>query len=108
MDGLLRQVFLLHGKNQEAVMSTEPSVNHGKASAPTIDMKLEVVVIPVSDVERAKKFYRSIQRHSAWACQLRLLCHVQRPGRQRLAFPGGHGPASRSHRPGNLNTRFVQ
>ena len=25
--------------------------------APTVDMKLEVVVIPVSDVERAKRFY---------------------------------------------------
>src|SRR5258708_37258215 len=25
--------------------------------APTVDLKLEVVVIPVSDVERAKRFY---------------------------------------------------
>ena len=25
--------------------------------APTVDMKLEVVVIPVSDVDRAKAFY---------------------------------------------------
>ncbi|MFL6840796.1 MAG: VOC family protein [Bradyrhizobium sp.] len=28
--------------------------------APTVDMKLEVVVIPVSDVDRAKKFYASL------------------------------------------------
>jgi hypothetical protein len=27
------------------------------ARARTVDMKLEVVVIPVSDVERAKRFY---------------------------------------------------
>ena len=27
------------------------------ASAPTIDMRLEIVVIPVSDVDRAKRFY---------------------------------------------------
>jgi hypothetical protein len=25
--------------------------------APTVDMKLEIVVIPVSDVDRAKRFY---------------------------------------------------
>ena len=29
----------------------------GDASVATVDMKLEVVVIPVSDVDRAKKFY---------------------------------------------------
>ena len=29
----------------------------GSASARTVDMKLEVVVIPVSDVDRAKDFY---------------------------------------------------
>ena len=32
----------------------------GDASAGKIDMKLEVVVIPVSDVERAKKFYAGL------------------------------------------------
>jgi predicted enzyme related to lactoylglutathione lyase len=31
-----------------------------KASAPTIDMKFEAVVIPVSDVERAKQFYSKL------------------------------------------------
>jgi catechol 2,3-dioxygenase-like lactoylglutathione lyase family enzyme len=29
----------------------------GSASVPSVDMKLEVVVIPVSDVDRAKEFY---------------------------------------------------
>ena len=29
-------------------------------SRPTIDMKLEIVVIPVSDVDRAKRFYESL------------------------------------------------
>jgi catechol 2,3-dioxygenase-like lactoylglutathione lyase family enzyme len=32
----------------------------GVASAGTIDMKLEVVVIPVSDVDRAKQFYEKL------------------------------------------------
>ena len=27
------------------------------SSAPTVDMKFEIVVIPVSDVDRAKEFY---------------------------------------------------
>ena len=30
------------------------------ASAETVDTKLEVVVIPVSDVDRAKRFYESL------------------------------------------------
>ena len=29
------------------------------SSTPMVDMKLEVVVIPVSDVDRAKRFYAS-------------------------------------------------
>lgn len=32
----------------------------GAARARTVDMKLEVVVIPVSDVDRAKRFYESL------------------------------------------------
>jgi len=32
----------------------------GTASVQGIDMKLEVVVVPVSDVDRAKKFYRDL------------------------------------------------
>ena len=31
-----------------------------EASAGTVDMKLEVIVIPVSDVDRAKEFYRKL------------------------------------------------
>jgi bleomycin resistance family protein len=43
----------------EVTMSTE---THGENSAPgvgarTFETKLEVVIIPVSDVERAKRFY---------------------------------------------------
>src|SRR2546428_4547736 len=37
-----------------AIRNNEPTTN---ASAATVDMKLEVVVIPVSDVDRAKEFY---------------------------------------------------
>ena len=40
--------------NTSDVPSTDPS---GKASLTNVDMKLEVVVIPVSDVDRAKQFY---------------------------------------------------
>ncbi len=32
----------------------------GTARAPTLDMKLEVAVLPVSDVDRAKRFYESL------------------------------------------------
>lgn len=32
----------------------------GNAGVPRIDMKLEVVVIPVSDIDRAKLFYEKI------------------------------------------------
>jgi len=39
-------------------MSTQPSNEH--AAAATVDLKLEVVVIPVSDVDRAKRFYGSL------------------------------------------------
>src|SRR5713226_2162700 len=37
-----------------AIRNNEPTTN---ASAATVDMKLEIVVIPVSDVDRAKEFY---------------------------------------------------
>src|SRR5262249_16659755 len=42
--------------------ATEVEVGKARsnAAARTVDMKLEVVVIPVSDVERAAKFYRSL------------------------------------------------
>jgi catechol 2,3-dioxygenase-like lactoylglutathione lyase family enzyme len=38
------------------VSSTQPS----NESAAKIDMKLEIVVIPVSDVDRAKRFYAGL------------------------------------------------
>ena len=39
--------------------TTEPRSNRapGDGRAGSVDLKLEVVVIPVSDVERAKQFY---------------------------------------------------
>jgi catechol 2,3-dioxygenase-like lactoylglutathione lyase family enzyme len=44
-------------------MSNTQTHNEAKtaaATAPTIDMKLEVIVIPVSDVDRAKQFYAGL------------------------------------------------
>ena|ERR1700690_535440 len=35
-------------------------IRGGNASAARVDMKLEVVVIPVSDVDRAKEFYKKL------------------------------------------------
>ena len=41
--------------------STEASSNTSETpEAGTIDMKLEVVTLPVSDVDRAKRFYQSL------------------------------------------------
>ena len=42
--------------------TTEASSNTstGMPEAGTIDMKLEVVTLPVSDVDRAKRFYQSL------------------------------------------------
>jgi len=42
---------------QSATRSNEPTSN---TSAATVDMKLEIVVIPVSNVARAKEFYGSL------------------------------------------------
>ncbi len=39
---------------------TETSATDTSASVGTIDMKLEIVVIPVSDVDRAKRFYEDL------------------------------------------------
>ena len=39
-------------------MNTEPATQ--TPSVATVDLKLEVVVIPVSDVDRAKRFYESL------------------------------------------------
>jgi predicted enzyme related to lactoylglutathione lyase len=38
----------------------ESQAETGSAAATTVDLKLEVVVIPVSDVDRAKEFYGSL------------------------------------------------
>jgi catechol 2,3-dioxygenase-like lactoylglutathione lyase family enzyme len=45
-----------------ASVTTEAQVNDaaGQAGAPTPDMKFEIVVIPVSDVDRAKQFYANL------------------------------------------------
>jgi catechol 2,3-dioxygenase-like lactoylglutathione lyase family enzyme len=40
-------------------MSTQ-TVNEDRSSAASTDLKLEVVVLPVSDVDRAKRFYESL------------------------------------------------
>jgi catechol 2,3-dioxygenase-like lactoylglutathione lyase family enzyme len=40
-----------------SVIEERPEVSAKASSAPAVDMKLEVVVIPVSDVDRAKRFY---------------------------------------------------
>ena len=42
-------------------MSTKPvRSNDATTSVARVDMKLEVVIIPVSDVDRAKEFYRKL------------------------------------------------
>src|SRR6267378_7713653 len=41
-------------------VSTEQQPATGVPAAATVDLKLEVVVIPVSDVDRAKRFYGSL------------------------------------------------
>jgi hypothetical protein len=46
----------VYSQLREAAMSTS-AVRIDDAKVATVDMKFEVVVIPVSDVDRAKKFY---------------------------------------------------
>ena len=41
-------------------VSAEPQTATGLLAAATVDLKLEVVVIPVSDVDRAKSFYTGL------------------------------------------------
>ena len=41
-------------------MSTHEVGNRGAASVAKVDLTLEAVVIPVSDVDRAKEFYGSL------------------------------------------------
>ena len=42
------------------IMTDERSEAALKAPARAVDMKLEIVVIPVSDVDRAKEFYAKL------------------------------------------------
>jgi catechol 2,3-dioxygenase-like lactoylglutathione lyase family enzyme len=47
----------------EVTMSSTQTVNEpasGRAPAATVDLKVEVVVIPVADVDRAKRFYEGL------------------------------------------------
>ena len=44
----------------EITMSSTPISNTRPSSAGPVDLKLEVVVIPVSDVERTKRFYEGL------------------------------------------------
>ena len=44
----------------EAKPAKESSTNQPNAGAAPVDMKFEIVVIPVSDVDRAKKFYTNL------------------------------------------------
>src|SRR5256884_10014642 len=39
---------------------TPPATSTEAKAAPAVDLKLEIVVIPVSDVERAKQFYAKL------------------------------------------------
>src|ERR1700722_19210863 len=45
---------------QEAAMSTSQVRSKDATGDAPVDMKLEVVVIPVSDVDRAKRFYENL------------------------------------------------
>src|SRR5271154_6958544 len=45
---------------QEALMSADEARSNAGNSSAKLDMKLEVVVIPVSDVDRAKDFYAKL------------------------------------------------
>ena len=53
---------LTHSHHAEVMMSTQTSNEHATRipTPATVDLKLEVVVIPVSDVDRAKRFYESL------------------------------------------------
>ena len=40
--------------------SIETSREHATRNTPTVDLKLEVVAIPVADIDRAKAFYAKL------------------------------------------------
>lgn len=59
----LKAAKLKPAKFKEPDMSTlaaTKEVSTGAATAPRVDLKLEVVVIPVSDIDRAKAFYTGL------------------------------------------------
>jgi catechol 2,3-dioxygenase-like lactoylglutathione lyase family enzyme len=45
---------------KEAAMSTKPVRMNDATRVASVDMKVEVVIIPVSDVDRAKEFYKRL------------------------------------------------
>jgi catechol 2,3-dioxygenase-like lactoylglutathione lyase family enzyme len=59
-----RGSILIHAsRNTEVTMSSTQTGNEhttGIPTAVTVDLKLEVVVVPVSDVDQAKRFYESL------------------------------------------------
>jgi catechol 2,3-dioxygenase-like lactoylglutathione lyase family enzyme len=58
------QVWCLNAPlNTEGTMSSTQTISDTATQAPTaatVDLKLEVVVLPVSDVERSKRFYENL------------------------------------------------
>src|ERR1700722_12889862 len=52
--------MVLFPHNQEVIMSTDEVRSNDATSAAGVDTKLEIVVIPVSDVDRAKEFYAKL------------------------------------------------
>jgi catechol 2,3-dioxygenase-like lactoylglutathione lyase family enzyme len=47
-------------KMANATYAAQAHDKAGEASIPTVDMKFEIVIIPVSDVDRAKEFYAKL------------------------------------------------
>jgi catechol 2,3-dioxygenase-like lactoylglutathione lyase family enzyme len=52
--------MVLFPHNQEGIMSTDEVRSNDATSAAQVNTKLEIVVIPVSDVDRAKEFYAKL------------------------------------------------
>jgi catechol 2,3-dioxygenase-like lactoylglutathione lyase family enzyme len=52
--------MVLFPHNQEVIMSTDEVRSNDATNAARVDTKLEIVVIPVSDVDRAKEFYAKL------------------------------------------------
>jgi catechol 2,3-dioxygenase-like lactoylglutathione lyase family enzyme len=83
-------------------MTEEGSNTSGKASVGRVDMKLEVVTIPVSDVDRAKEFYARL----GWRLD------ATPPGVVQFTPPGSgcsvqFGPGRTSAAPGSAEGLFL-